>query len=743
MGYQSEINKKELENLFFSFVHAGLKGDFESALTFLDNEYFGVGMGEQGIVASKDEARTMLSGAYLPKDSSKIDFTIENLHIQQLGEDVAVIIGEVVILNHSEDDEVTKCRMMQTIGTKLTNGVWAISFTHASPTQISEESVKAYPIRFMDDSLHSLKEEMQLSHIALRDSLTKVLNREGFEEQSASIMQNYNPKFNTALFMIDLDDFKKINDRLGHQTGDVVLVQVAEALKDTFRADDAIGRMGGDEFMVMISGDFSSKFLEKKAEQLMRTVHLQLSEDKQMPISISIGIAYGRAKMTFEKFYRLADMALYSAKKAGKSQYHIIHADTNSGRSYSASGVNFISLQNLLDLSEDDDIDSKTPFDVLLENIPGGVVVFELSKEGLGISHCNEWFSHFVGYDEEEVKQMQTQDPFVFVHPDDLALLKESAQQVWDGADYNNIVYRVKRKDGNYVFINQVTTVTERGKDRIIAYGIETDVDEVIHLKQNVEDARKELEVLINNVPGSVVMFEFDKDGITSIHRNDWLAQLLGYTKEELATLQKEDPLVICHPDDLALAKAAAQSIRDGDDYNSVVFRVRHKDGSYTHMAQIVTVIARQSDRILMYGIQTDVEETYRLKKSVEASQKELESFIQTIPGGVLSVTLGKTLTLMHRNHWVSQFLGYDLDELKTIEADNPLILVHPDDLKTIYDVIKEMQGGEKNANFIYRLRNKKGDYCYVRLTAKFVVEQDGEKIYHAIITDVDEMIRT
>ena len=732
-----------LENLFYSFVDAGLQGRFEEAFSYLDEEYSGVGMGEQGLVHSKKEAVSILENSYTLEEGCKVEFSVKEFIVNFLSQDVAMIVGDVFISTTLTDGKRIHSGLMQTIGARFKDGKWMISFTHASPTMITLESVEAYPIRFMENTLSILKSDMKKSGTLYLDALTGVLNREGFELLVEEQMQDYNPKWNTSLFMIDLDDFKMINDRLGHQVGDVVLKQVAQVLKSAFRSSDAVGRIGGDEFMVLITGKYSVSFLEKKANEIMRKMYVELEDNKQIPISISIGIAYGKARNPFDKLYRIADIALYSAKKSGKNRYYIVNADVSSGKTYSSSGANLISLQTLLDYTEGKEESlGKTPYEALVENVPGGVVLLEIKNQDIYINHCNEWFSHFIGYSEEEVEEMERESPFIFVHPDDLPIVLESIQSIRKGIDSSNIVYRVCHKNGDYLYINQMTTVMERSNDNIVVYGIETNVNDVIRLKKEVEDSQRELELLLANTPGSVVMFEFVNDQVNAVYRNEWFSQLLGYTQQELDGLLKENPLAVCHPEDIEKVIEATLAVHQGQDHSSIVYRARHKDGSYTHLAQTVSVMSRDKDSIILYGIQTDVEETYRLKQEIESSQKALETFLDAIPGGVLNIIVTDTLKLIHRNDWTSRFLGYTKEELFAIESKDPLALVHPKDIPTIEKVLDKLRSGEENTNFIYRILGKNGMYYHVRITASLVERNKKELIYNGVITDVGEMIR-
>ncbi len=632
MYNQIDRDKDELHKLFYDFLDAGLHGRFADALSLIEEPYIGVGMGEQGIVKNKAQAELILRDSYRPAKDAEIEFDIKDITVNFISADVAVLTGEVTVINIPHGGQPMRSGLMQTVGACRKKDDWKISFTHSSPAVLTLESVEAYPIRFLDNTLSALKAGLRMENIAQLDALTGVLNRDGFEKCIAALMADYNPKYNTALFMMDLDDFKKINDRLGHQVGDAVLQQVAETLRNAFRENDAVGRIGGDEFMVFLTGDFTAKFLEKKANELLGAMRLRTDDNNQIPVSVSIGIAYGRARVTFEKLYRTADIALYTAKRAGKCCYHLINSDTNAHRGHSGSGAKLLSLQTLLEHSDDKEmVRSKTPYEALLENIPGGVVMYEFTDDTIKVTHCNEWFSRLVGYTEDEVELLEAQDPLALVHPDDITMMLEAAQAFRDGADSNNVTYRVCQKDGSYTYVNQTTTVTERRPGSIIVYGIESDVDEAVRLKQELEKSHKELKAIIANVPSGVVKFELTDTGIKRTHCNDWFINMLSFTEEEINERQANNPLALIHPEDAAVVGEAIASIRNGLDGCNIIYRARTKDGGYIYINEIVTVTERLPNCIILYGIESDVGELVCLKEQLEEAKENLERANQKI----------------------------------------------------------------------------------------------------------------
>ena len=166
----------------------------------------------------------------------------------------------------------------------------------------------------------------ELRHQALHDALTGLPNRALIMDRIDQLLarNRRGGTMGSALF-IDLDDFKNVNDTLGHEAGDRLLVAVAERLTSALRDADTIGRMGGDEFVVLIDGATLGVAPELVAQRLLNVMRQPFDlEGAMMPLSVntSIGIAIGD-RPTGGELLRDADVALYQAKAAGKNRYEI------------------------------------------------------------------------------------------------------------------------------------------------------------------------------------------------------------------------------------------------------------------------------------------------------------------------------------------------------------------------------------------------------------------------------------
>ncbi|EQI18914.1 diguanylate cyclase domain-containing protein [Clostridioides difficile] len=204
--------------------------------------------------------------------------------------------------------------------------IWTVTLCYIS----GEDSWDGIP-SFYSIGIDITKERKQiekLQHISEKDALTGIYNRAETERQIKKYFEK-NLNVMGALFMIDTDNFKQINDTEGHMIGDIVLTEMASGMKKIMRDSDVVGRIGGDEFTIFMKNISSVKDAEKNAEELLYMFrHLFQKEKSFLKVTCSIGIAiYPKDGTTFKEIYARADKALYQAKNMGKNNYVIYNQD--------------------------------------------------------------------------------------------------------------------------------------------------------------------------------------------------------------------------------------------------------------------------------------------------------------------------------------------------------------------------------------------------------------------------------
>ncbi len=175
-------------------------------------------------------------------------------------------------------------------------------------------------------SLHSAKDE--LHRRASTDGLTGLLTRREMEKATNTIFRGDHS--NHALLYCDLDRFKEVNDVAGHAAGDKLLVDVAEIVRSSVRNDDLCGRVGGDEFCILLYNCSLERAREIAEEIRSRTTGYRLAWGTDYySVGVSIGVAPTGAVNDCDSLFRLADAACYAAKNAGRNKVHVVDPRTD------------------------------------------------------------------------------------------------------------------------------------------------------------------------------------------------------------------------------------------------------------------------------------------------------------------------------------------------------------------------------------------------------------------------------
>ena len=134
----------------------------------------------------------------------------------------------------------------------------------------------------------------------------------------------HNPHTACVLMVLVIDDFKSVNDQLGHYTGDILLRAIGELLTEIFRSSDTVGRFGRDEFIVLMKETADRRVLETKCELLRERLQRAVSAEGCFRVTCSVGcVIVDGQEADYDSLFRQADDALYQAKAAGKNCYEI------------------------------------------------------------------------------------------------------------------------------------------------------------------------------------------------------------------------------------------------------------------------------------------------------------------------------------------------------------------------------------------------------------------------------------
>ncbi|MEG0509413.1 MAG: diguanylate cyclase [Eubacterium sp.] len=209
-------------------------------------------------------------------------------------------------------------------------GDWSEMWCRLRMGSIRDQSGKTKRIMgIVEDIDDQKKREYDLLNRARCDSLTNLYNKKTTEEQIGfAIYNNKRSGTQNGILLLDIDDFKQVNDQLGHGVGDEVLIEVASKLETLFREPDIKGRIGGDEFMIMLRNIQSADKLKKRGEAIVEAFkEIEVAGKHGITCSVGIVVAPEDGE-DFETLYKHADEAMYFAKGKGKNTF-AFYSDIN------------------------------------------------------------------------------------------------------------------------------------------------------------------------------------------------------------------------------------------------------------------------------------------------------------------------------------------------------------------------------------------------------------------------------
>jgi len=233
-------------------------------------------------------------------------------------DDLPLLREKVRALLGGKSTEVMDVRIVNKAGRYLWSCIRAA-------TLFDQEGKPSYITGIIYDIDELKSDALSMKQQAQQDSLTKLLNKASSQQAIEEALANQKPNILSAMLLLDLDNFKAVNDNYGHMYGDAVLTQIGTTLRSLFRSQDVISRTGGDEFLIFLENVPSRDLVVDRCRLLVDTFRSQFQAlMPDLPISVSVGAALFPAHgKTYTDLFRHADEALYNAKRKGKSQFSV------------------------------------------------------------------------------------------------------------------------------------------------------------------------------------------------------------------------------------------------------------------------------------------------------------------------------------------------------------------------------------------------------------------------------------
>lgn len=271
---------------------------------------------------------------------------------------------------------------------------------------------------------------VELKELAHKDGLTKLYNRYGFDEMAEKMISK-NPKEHCVAVLLDVDDFKLINDMYGHAYGDKALISLSENMQKFFPSSALLGRNGGDEFCILLSNCTMEEVKESLIE-FTKTPKTFSYKGQTYSFCISLGYAeYPNNAIERSQLMRCADTALYEVKLHGKNGCKAYQEGFQSGV---RKQLGFV----LNDISE---------------NLPGAFIIYRADKEDDEIFYANKEFLDMAGYENLDAFFNGTKKSFRNLIREDQQKAVEVSiwNQIESGSKNDYIHYQLRRQDGTYI----------------------------------------------------------------------------------------------------------------------------------------------------------------------------------------------------------------------------------------------------------------------------------------------------
>ena len=268
--------------------------------------------------------------------------------------------------------------------------------------------------------------------LARTDSLTGIYNRYGFDE-SAEKMMDKNPKAHFVAALLDIDDFKFINDIYGHAYGDKALKSLADSMKTFFPSDALLGRNGGDEFCILLQ-NYTCEDAKELLQQFTGLPKTFSYKGKEQPFNISLGYAeYPTFAASRSQLMRCADAALYEIKLHGKNGCMAYREGLQSG------------IRKQLGVA----------FKDISEHLPGAFIIYRADKDDDELFYANHEFLHMTGYkDMDELFRLTNKRFRSLIREDEQKQIESSIwEQIDSGNENDYIHFHLRKADGSYLSV--------------------------------------------------------------------------------------------------------------------------------------------------------------------------------------------------------------------------------------------------------------------------------------------------
>lgn len=406
---------------------------------------------------------------------------------------------------------------------------------------------------------HDLRHRFEeLQRRASKDALSGLLNRATVEHCIKQRLAEMAPEDTCALFIVDLDDFKKVNDTLGHQAGDQAIRKSAQLLSGLFRANDIVGRLGGDEFAVFLCGQITEELARETGMKICQALQLALGDGPVVELTASVGIYLSGGGQQFEGMYQSADLALYKAKKAGKHGFCLKSHDPYQ----EARGSGFRPV-------------SAIPLSGLLKELDSGVALLEMGSVPQ-VTYVSPSFCRMIG---AEPRSYHLPVPLsALIHPDDLPSLEQAIREGLQAGQAVEHTHRVISGDSErWLWWHIRAAVIDHDGPAPVMMVTTTDISRFKESEQRLAEINQRLQTAFDQTTQRVWEVDLLTKTFTAFDR-DGTSRVLEYRGMDFPARLIDSGRV--HPNSAARFQSFAQELLRGRSQGYGHFILRRQDAN-------------------------------------------------------------------------------------------------------------------------------------------------------------------
>lgn len=570
------------------------------------------------------------------------------------------------------------------------------------------------------------EDELRLIEENRHDPLTGVLNRKAFERQVNEIT-NATPSATHALLMIDLDNFKLINDNFGHMTGDLVLKRTADGLHSLLRSEDLVGRIGGDEFMIFLHNIPNKDVIARRAQMILDMLRTVIDHDMQ--ISGSIGVAITpKDGGNFEQLYRCADKAAYFSKQHGKNcfTFYDVNLGVESEYGENTSEIDIESSeamklwdertkqvmeenQRLIERQEEDE-----RYRLVIESTH--IVTFEWNAL-TGKFAASPEFSQYV-LSEQGGEQFFSENVDVSgIHPDDQALFYgKFLEKVLSGESAQETCLRLALKSGGYRWCRLGALVYFDKAERLQkAIGILTE--------ENVQKKQSDiqLDAIFKFMSAGVMLLEIKKPHISALYVSESYFRLENTEEVEFA---RDDALCYVHPDDVSHLRNNLFICSISGAVMEETFRVVHHEKVFWRHIHAVRIPYSEAQNPVMIAVETDITDIKAREAQLVRRQIHIASILDDLHVICWRYDPKERKVAMNRD--CAEMLQVAQSAIRAPEDFLTSGVVHPDDAQAFLELHQKLNAGTETAAATVRIRETRDTYLKRKITYIGILDKDG-----------------